>query len=172
MVDIPPALIDAVREQRTVLFLGAGASLKAKHPDGDQIPQGDDLRYRLYEKFLNDELMEKPLNAVAAMAANEAGLTEFQRYISELFMPFEPADFHLLIPTFQWRAIATTNFDLIIERAYTSVPSSQQTLVKTVKDGDNFDSRLNKETNPVGFYKLHGCIESYADLEIPLILEQ
>ncbi len=170
MVDIPPSLIDAVREQRTVLFLGAGASLKAKHPDGDQIPQGDELRYRLCKKFLNDELMEKPLNAVAAMAANEVGLTEFQRYISELFMPFEPADFHLLIPTFQWRAIATTNFDLIIERAYTSVPASQQTLVKSVKDGDNFDSRLNKETNPVGFYKLHGCIESYADLEIPLIL--
>ncbi len=170
MTDIPPVLIDAVKEQRAVLFLGAGASRNAKHPNDDQIPQGDDLRDLICAKFLGDELMQKPLNAVAAMAANEAGRTEFQKYIFDLFMPFEPADFHLLIPTFRWRAIATTNFDLIVERAYASVPAPRQNLIKMVKDGDRFDARLNKEANPVGFYKLHGCIESYSDVEIPLIL--
>ena len=170
VTDIPPALIDAVKEQRAVLFLGAGASRNAKHPTGDQIPQGDDLRDLICGKFLGDELMQKPLNAVAAMAANEAGRTEFQKYISDLFMPFDPADFHLLIPTFRWRAIATTNFDMIVERAYASAPARQQNLIKTVKDGDRFDARLNQEANPVGFYKLHGCIESYSDSEIPLIL--
>lgn len=42
--------------------------------------------------------------------------------------------------------------------------------MKTVKDGDHFDIRMNHETNPVGFYKLHGCIDHYTDTEIPLIL--
>jgi hypothetical protein len=32
MVEIAPALIDAIKEQRAVLFLGAGASRDAKHP--------------------------------------------------------------------------------------------------------------------------------------------
>ena len=90
MIDIPPNLKDAVKEQRAVLFLGAGASRNAKHPKGDPIPQGDSLRKLICQKFLGGKLMQKPLNAVAAMAANEAGRTEFQSYISDLFMPFEP----------------------------------------------------------------------------------
>jgi hypothetical protein len=39
MIEVPPTLIDAVKEQRAVLFLGAGASRGAKHPQSDQIPQ-------------------------------------------------------------------------------------------------------------------------------------
>jgi hypothetical protein len=120
MVDIAPTLIDAIKEQRAVLFLGAGASQYAKHPKGDQIPQGDRLRDLICDKFLGGSLKLRPLNAVAAMAANEAGLAAFQKYIHDLFMPFEPVDFHLLIPRFRWRAIATTNFDLIVEKTYAS----------------------------------------------------
>lgn len=170
MADIPPTLIDAIKEQRAVLFLGAGASRDAKHPKRDQIPQGDRLRDLISDKFLGGKLKQRPLSAVAAMAASEAGLLAFQGYIRELFLPFDPADFHLLVPKFRWRAVATTNFDLLIERAYERAPVSLQNLVKTVKDGDNFDTRLNRETDPLGFYKLHGCIDHYTDQEIPLIL--
>jgi hypothetical protein len=170
MDEIVPTLVDAIREQRAVLFLGAGASWHAKHPKGDQIPQGDRLRDLICDKFLGGKLKERPLSAVAAIAANEAGFAAFQQYIHDLFMPFEPADFHLLIPQFRWRAISTTNFDLIVERAYASASTRLQNLVKTVKDGDVFDTRLNRETDPVGFYKLHGCIDFYTDSSIPLIL--
>lgn len=145
MTDIPPALIDAIKEQRAVLFLGAGASQNAKHPTGDTIPQGDHLRNLICDKFLGGELKQKSLTAVASMAASEVGLFAFQEYIRELFLPFEPADFHLLIPEFRWRAIATTNFDLIIETTYENVQTPLQHLVKAVKDGDNFDKRLNKK---------------------------
>jgi hypothetical protein len=122
------------------------------------------------KSFLGGNLKHKPLNAVSAIAANEVGLAAFQLYIHDLLIPYEPADFHLLIPQFRWRGIATTNFDLIVERAYSKAASRLQTLVKTVKDGDGFDTRLNREASPVGFYKLHGCIEHHADHSIPLIL--
>ena len=170
MTDIPTALINAVKEQRTVLFLGAGASRNARHPTDDQIPQGDDLRDLISDEFLGGELKQKSLNVVADMAVSETGLDGFQTYIRELFMSFEPADFHLLIPKFRWRGIVTTNFDLIIERAYKNAQDPRQSLVKTVKDGDRFDTRFNKEINPVAFYKLHGCIDFCSDSEIPLIL--
>lgn len=170
MVDIPAALIDAIKEQRAVLFLGAGASQHAKHPKGDLIPQGGGLRDLICDKFLGGKLKQRPLNAVAAMAASEAGLGTFQLYIHDLLKPFEPADHHLLVPQFRWRAIATTNVDLIIERAYVRAPTRLQDVVKTVKDGDSLDTRLNRESNPVAFYKLHGCIEFYTDLSIPFIL--
>ena len=170
MVDIPPALITAVKEQRTVLFLGAGASSHAKHPCGNKIPQSDELRDLICEKFLGGALKHKSLNAVADMAVNETNLVEFQTYIRELFYQYNPADFHLLIPKFQWRAIVTTNYDLIVERAYEKAQAPLQKLIKTVKDGDQVDSRLRKEANPVCFFKLHGCIDSCSDSDIPLIL--
>lgn len=75
-----------------------------------------------------------------------------------------------MIPKFRWRALATTNFDLVIERAYTAVPSRLQNLVKAVKDGDSFDTRLNGTADPVGYFKLHGSIEFHTDLTVPLIL--
>ena len=170
MVVIPPPLLDAIRKHRAVLFLGAGASINARHPDGLQIPQVDELREKICDKFLNEELKRNSLSHVAAMAASEAGLIPFQEYIRDLFLPYEPADYHLLIPRFRWRAIATTNFDLIIERAYEKTPVPIQDLVKTVKDDDEFEDRLSKETDPVEFYKLHGCIDHFKDRDIPLTI--
>ena len=107
MVDIPPTLINAIREERAVLFLGAGASIEAKHPKGERIPQGDKLRDLICDKFLGGGLKERPLHSVAMMAASEAGDSNFDEYIYELFLPFQPAEFHLMIPKFRWRAIAT-----------------------------------------------------------------
>lgn len=170
MAAIPPVLLDAVRGQRAVLFLGAGASRKANHPKGLHIPQGNQLRELICDKFLSEDLKEHSLSHVAAMAASEAGLIPFQEFIRDLFLPFEPADYHLLIPRFRWRAIATTNFDLIIERAYEKSTEPLQDLVKTVKDGDKLEERLSKETDPIEFYKLHGCVDHFRDTEIPLTI--
>jgi hypothetical protein len=123
------------------------AQVGATHPRGESIPQGERLRDLICDKFLGGELKHKPLTAVAAIAANEAGLLAFQKYIHDLFVAFEPADFHPLICQFRWRAIATTNLDLIVERAYAAARDRLQNLVKTVKDGDSLDLRLNAETN-------------------------
>jgi hypothetical protein len=122
------------------------------------------------DRYLGGTLKDRPLTFISAMVANEVGLAAFQLFIRDTFLPFEPAPFHQLIPRFRWRAIATTNFDLVVERAYARTADRLQNLVKTVKDGDSFDIRQNRESNPVGFYKLHGCIDHYADSEIPLIL--
>ena len=67
----------------------------------------------------------------------------------------------------------TTNYDLIVEKSYKLVTSPPlQSIVKTLKDGDLFETRLGNVTSPVGLYKLHGCIDEYSDNFIPLILGQ
>jgi tetratricopeptide (TPR) repeat protein len=150
--------------------LGAGASYGALHPAKRKIPLGSELGDRISDKFLGGQLKDRPLTAVAAMAAAEVGLNQFQKFIREEFIDFQPADFHLLIPTFRWRAIATTNFDLIIERAYDKSRGANQSVVKSWKDGDLFDTHMREASDPVGLYKLHGCIDHYLDSESPLIL--
>ena len=153
-----------------MLFLGAGASQGAEHPEDKRIPQSSKLHELICDKFLGERLKEKTLSFVSSLATNEVGLSEFQRYIRDLLLPFEPSNFHLLIPKFRWRAIVTTNLDLIVEKAYDRAEKRLQSLVKTVKDGDNFDRRLHEETTPVGFFKLHGCIDHFTDSDIPLVL--
>ena len=153
-----------------MLFLGAGASQDARHPDGKKIPQSYKLRDLICDRFLNEKLKKQPLSFVVSLATQQVGISEFQRYIRDLLLPFEPSAFDLLIPEFRWRAIVTTNLDLIVEKAYESVENSLQNLVKTVKDGDSFDTRLQEETNPVGFFKLHGCINHSTDSDIPFVL--
>jgi tetratricopeptide (TPR) repeat protein len=169
---VPPSLLNAVREQRAILFLGAGASIGAKSATGEGIPIGDKLRDKLCDKFLGGELKDKPLVAVAAITAEEVGLIQMQKYISDTFSVYYPAGFHTLIPIFRWRIIASTNYDLIVERAYEQCDKSLQRYVKSVKNGDQFDERMNATSDPVGYLKLHGCIEYYTDIEIPLILGQ
>ena len=171
-ITLSPSLISAVREQRAILFLGAGASVGAKAAGGEKIPIGDRLRDKLCDKFLGGQLKDRPLVAVAAIAAGEIGLIQMQKYIADMFGVFYPADFHALIPTFRWRAIASTNYDLIVERAYDRCDKPLQKYVKSVKNGDLFDDRMNATSDPVGLLKIHGCIEHYADAEIPLILGQ
>jgi hypothetical protein len=42
-LDLPAGLLDAVREQRAVLFLGSGASLDAKNPNDQAMPGSTQL---------------------------------------------------------------------------------------------------------------------------------
>jgi tetratricopeptide (TPR) repeat protein len=123
----------------------------------------------LCDKFLDGALKDRGLAAVAEIAANEVGQLVIQKFVYDLFESFGPSSFHQLLPTFRWWALATTNYDLVIERAYREV-GSLQNLVKRFKDGDGFDQRLRQTIQPLEYIKLHGCIEHYTDDSIPLIL--
>lgn len=169
-IALPPALISALKNQQVVLFLGAGASRGAVHPKEKKVPNGNDLRDLISDKFLGGQLKDRPLTQVAELAINETDLTEVQKFFRDIFIEFSPADFHKLIPTFQWHAIVTTNFDLLLESAYKANESRLQNLVKFVKNGQKFENELKKTTNGVSFLKIHGCIDFYMDAEIPLIL--
>lgn len=51
-------LAEQVSEGNAVLFLGAGASIGAKHPKDDKIPNGDELRDALSARFLSGKFGE------------------------------------------------------------------------------------------------------------------
>jgi cold shock CspA family protein/TolA-binding protein len=167
---LPSSLVSAVESQNAVLFLGAASSFGAKHPSGARIPSGDGLRDLLCDQFLAGEEKGKPLTTVAELAINETDIVKVQQYIRELFLPFEPADFHLLIPRFRWHAIATTNYDLIVNRAYDPSNSPLQELVPFVKDGQHVETQMKQTVNGIQYLKLHGDINNYTDREIPLVL--
>ena len=169
-LELPNALVDAVREERAVLFLGAGASRDALHPKNLPMPDAVGLRDFLSDSFFGGDLKTRNLAAVTDYAINERGLLTVQEVVAGLFREFEPADFHKLIPSFRWRALVTTNLDLIVEKAYRGTPSPHQELIIFLKNNQHFDIEMKKRVDPIPFLKLHGCSDHSNDTEIPLVL--
>ena len=93
-----------------------------------------------------------------------------QTYIRDVFEKFGPADHHKLIPQFRWHSIATTNYDLILEGAYSASASSLQTLVVHLRNRDRIDHDMRRFSHGVPLMKLHGCISVSTDKSLPLIL--
>lgn len=62
-----------------------------------------------------------------------------------------------------------TNYDFIIERAYSQNKASLQKLAKFIKNGERVRDKL-KSVNDLPYYKIHGCISDINDISTPLIL--
>jgi len=168
-MEIPPDLLRQVKNGQAVLYLGAGASAGAIGPDDSHPPNASKLAILLSDEFLGGAYRDSPLHVVAELAISERDLLTVQEYIRSIFQVFWPAPFHLLMPTFAWTGIATTNFDLVVERAYEACPDRVQNAIPMVKNGDRVEQKLRTQ-NGIMLLKLHGCISYAADSAVPLIL--
>ena len=166
---IPGHLLESVRTGKVVLVLGAGASVGAMTPNGEAAPTSVELASRLSAKFLGGAHSGDPLSIVAELAISESDLATVQDYIRTVFEDIYPAPFHGLLPTFSWAALATTNYDLVIERAYNQCDDRAQEAVPLIKDGDRIDDKLRSPRSMM-LIKLHGCITRTSDTSVPLIL--
>lgn len=168
-IDIPKPLIDGILDGNIILFLGAGASYGALHPNGNKIPQGQELSDMLATKFLDSTYIGKPLQIVSELAISERNIFEVQSFIADIFEKFRPALHHKLIPSFVWHSIATTNYDLLIERSYNDCNDRLQELAVCKRNGERMATKFANKRN-VLCLKLHGCITDISDDKLPLIL--
>jgi len=159
-----------VESGNAILFLGAEASYSALIDSSPAHIYADTLRDRLCDEFLGGEHKKRNLTTVADYARNEASLVEIQAFVRNIFLPLAPAALHLNIPKFRWRAIVSTNYDLVVERAYANCRRPLQKLAPVTKDGEQLDMALAEE-NAVPYLKLHGCITNYADTAVPIVLD-
>ena len=169
LVDLPQGLIDDMKAGRVILFLGAGASVGSVDPQGNGPPLGDELRDRLVAKYLDSSFADRGLASVTELAISERTLPEVQDFIAAQFKNLSPANFHRSIASFKWRAVATTNFDLVIESAYQETADRLQDLVPIHSNEDQVDEKLRNDRQ-LAYLKLHGCITITHRDDLPLIL--
>jgi tetratricopeptide (TPR) repeat protein len=150
-----------------VPFFGAGASYGGHAADGSLIPLGDDLKDLIAARFLGAGYEKADFANVCDFAITESSVRELQKFLQGTLFPFGPADHHLLLPTFRWAGLATTNYDLVVERAYERVTTPAQALAPFCKDEDGSLDRLTPQS--VLYVKLHGCINHYQDVSPPFI---
>ena len=144
--------------------------MEARGPNGTKQPSGNDLRATLGKTFLGDPFEGYDLMSVADLTIRQAGQSVVSEAIKTLLDPFQPSPAHLMLPRFRWRAIATTNYDLLVERAYAKANHSVQNVVPIVKNIEPVEERLQSALSPVLLLKLHGCVAHLHDEAIPLVL--
>jgi len=169
MKEIPQILIDSIKHKNVVLFLGSGFAYNAIHPDNKQAPLGNQLAEMIADKFLDGKFKNSSLTYVSDLAISETSLFEVQKYISEIFDKYSPNENHKIYTTLPWKAIFTTNYDLILERAYTeNKRNNAQDFISVYRNTP--EPQIFKTPNTVPYYKLHGCISYINDQNLPLIL--
>lgn len=166
---IPSFLVRQIERGEVVLYLGAGASIGATHPKNHTVPIGVKLANLISDEFLDGEKYNNNLMWVSQLAAQNASYSQVQHFIADYLRDFEPASFHLEIPTYKWKQIVTVNYDDIIEKAYRKSLGSIQKLHRYVGDKDNIDQLLREE-NSLLYVKLHGCISRIDDPDLPLVI--
>ena len=157
-ISVPATLIESMRNQRVVLFLGAGASMESVNTEGERPPSADQLRQLLGQKFFGQPMDGYDLTFLSEMAIQAHGQALVFEYIKEILTLFPPSPAHFLIPMFRWRALATTNYDTLIDEAYSRTTDRLQTIIPFVKDSEPVDERIQRADNPLQYLKLHGCL--------------
>lgn len=153
-----------------ILFLGAGASIPATSADGKiKGLSGNQLKENLCEEFLGGQGKNKSLSYISSLITNDAGLTNLHDHIFKLVDILEPTLAHDLIPEFKWKAIITTNYDRVIEKAYDKCKAPLQHLRKIIWDKDPIQ-KIISDSNNVPLLKAHGCVTRLYDQQLPLIL--
>lgn len=164
---IPKNLIEQIKSKNVILFLGSGASIGSTTAEGNKIPSTQELADKIANKYLGDKYLGKALNYVSELAINESSLFDFQSFIHDIFFPFNPADFHKKIPLFPWNNIFTTNYDLIVERAYQENKNRVQEIFPLSRNTSQV--QIPKGEKILQYLKLHGCINHIGEEDCPLI---
>jgi tetratricopeptide (TPR) repeat protein/cold shock CspA family protein len=164
---LPRELLVAVAEGRAVPFLGAGASRGATDDKGNGIPTATELASKIVDAFLGPDYKDCDFRSAYDLACSSRDVLAVQKFVFDLLSPFRPADFQLLLASFPWAGILTTNYDLVVERAFSKAKPPLQRLVPNLKDDDGATDRLDQRS--VLYVKLHGCITRHHDLHPPLV---
>jgi hypothetical protein len=112
-------------------------------------PDADQLRDILAHRFFGQPMKTRDVMAVAEMAiASSGGYGLLFNEVRQAFEGFQPSKAHKLVSAFNWRAIATTNYDRLVEKAYSDSPQRLQTLVPFVKDDQPIEEKLQAAILP------------------------
>lgn len=160
-------LTNAAKDGRIVLFLGAGASMGSVNAKGDQIPNGKQLGALIAQRLLRKEHEEMDFKSICDFACSSSSVRDVQRFIYETLEGFQPTAMHRRLPDFVWAGLATTNYDLLVERAYAQNTERLQNLLVYSRNGSSVLHRRGKDD--VIYAKLHGCLTEYDDIQVPLV---
>lgn len=138
-------LANWVQPDRTVLVLGAGASV----PSG--APSAAELRDRLIDALDPSLGYDYNLEDAAEILEISVGRRRLIDEVRAQFSALEPTGGMLALGAFPWRSIFTTNYDRLVESAH-SRAARRTVAVRSPFDLPNLDT-----PSATPLFKMHGC---------------
>jgi hypothetical protein len=161
--DVRETLASIIGTKDVLLVIGAGASVSSG------APLTRDLVQRLAVKF---PLGQIPMGMSLFDACREVedtpayGHQDLVRFVHAELADLQPSESYKQLPRVRWRGIFTTNYDDLIEKAYTS-PARVQTLQPVPLE---FRGQLTPRDNHVQFHYLMGSVkEKYGSPGVPVL---
>ncbi|MFD1674129.1 SIR2 family protein [Alicyclobacillus fodiniaquatilis] len=156
-MEIPFQLRQAMEDGTCVLFVGAGMGHYMVDENQNAIPDGTALAKKLTEKFSvpvsGDSYDLTKVSQYIEM--KHGGRTQLVAFIRECLIDANPSDSFMWIPSVKWKAIFTTNYDNVIQKAYDQYPSPNLNYVTITRSTGikDFDPKLE-----LPIFHLHGAL--------------
>ncbi|WP_026954676.1 SIR2 family NAD-dependent protein deacylase [Algoriphagus vanfongensis] len=169
---IPPEIIQAIKSNRCILFVGSGLSAKVARTNGKKLPLWGAFLNELldYAKSKNaifwngpeeiEDTIKKGNYLLAAQELQECiSLGEFSEFLNSIFRDRKviPTTTHKNVFKIPFRAILTTNYDSLLEGAYALTHEGQVPVKFTQEDLKTISSPLRNED--FFLFKIHGDID-------------
>jgi len=148
------ALFQRLQSGNVILFLGAGASVGEKHYLSKDI-----ISY--YESYLNTSLGESNITKwIDILSANSKfDRRHFDNEVVKMLQKLRVTEAHKILASIPWKEIITTNYDLLVERAYDEVSDTSGKVfdLKPIKNLRQYNYRESR--TEIKYIKLNGCIQ-------------
>jgi hypothetical protein len=168
---IPDHLIRAINNNNAIAFCGAGLSMTAKRTNGKNLPSWPNLLHEILKSALNDGIKFSGYENEIINAINDNQLLmvaqEFQevvphsnlnRYLRNIFLDKNliPSTTHTNLMRIPFLGYLTTNYDTLLEGAYTMAKMGRMPPVYTQEDLLSVPNPLRISDDFV--FKIHGDI--------------
>ena len=169
---IPHELIDAIVKGECVLFIASGLSSQVERSNGKRLPNWSNFLIELLEwnidrgaQFNSNpseirEMIDKGNHLMAAEELKEVvNSNDLSEFLNQVFRDpkVKPTNAHKLLTEIPFRAILTTNYDTLIEGAYTISSEGQMPKTITISDLNTALPALRKKNFFI--FKMHGDID-------------
>ena len=135
-----------IRPDKTALLLGAGASV----PSG--APTGRSLAHRLWRRVAKTSPQSDDLVETSTILTRRYSRLDVVECIVAGLRPLRPTGGLLGLPKLGWQSVFTTNFDTLIEAAYSTCS------IPLVAIRSNYDFTAREQDTGTRLFKIHGCI--------------
>lgn len=142
-----------IRASNTVLFLGAGASVGEKKYLSKELIE-------LYEAKINKKLNEGDITKWIDFLSADVDFdrSDFDNFVANVLQKLPVTEAHEIMAGISWREIITSNYDLLVEKAFDQTRNTSQNIY-TLKPIRSLKQYNYKESNSeVRYIKLNGCI--------------
>lgn len=144
-------IFETIRDGNSILFLGAGASVGSKNYLSQQV-----IDY--YEEYLGKQYNLKDITQFVDVLSADSSFdrNHFDQMVEEMLRKLTPSKGHEVMASIPWIEIITTNYDLLVEKAFDDLRDVNPLELHTVKNMAECNYRV--ANNEIKYVKLNGCI--------------